>query len=175
MPTTAAAALSNTARAIGLSPRMSTTECSTSTSDSPMNGAKARRPEALGETITFGTPSGSACIATAPRIAPFRAAEAEHAVEPALGAQPQARGAHALAHQLDRLAAAARRAHRVQRVPAGRGDLGARHVGDDPLRLAEDPRVDDDRLAAERADAVAHVRDLGALRVEGPDEDDAAV
>ena len=49
---------------------MSTTECITVVSVSPMNGANARRPEALGETISFGTPTGSACIAPAPMIAP---------------------------------------------------------------------------------------------------------
>jgi hypothetical protein len=63
MPTTAAAALSKTEIAMGLRPRMSTTECITSTSLEPTNGANARRPEALGETMTFGTPSGSACMA----------------------------------------------------------------------------------------------------------------
>ena len=45
---------------------MSTTECMTTVSVSPMNGANSRRPDALGVTISFGTPTGSACIAAAP-------------------------------------------------------------------------------------------------------------
>ena len=70
MPTIAAAALSKMAREIGCSPRMSTTECMTSVSVSPMNGANSRRPDALGVTTSFGTPIGSACIAPAPIIPP---------------------------------------------------------------------------------------------------------
>ena len=70
IPVTAAAALSKIVREIGCSPRMSTTECITVVSDSPMNGPNARRPDALGETISFGTPTGSACIAPAPISAP---------------------------------------------------------------------------------------------------------
>ena len=66
IPFTAAAALSKIAREIGCSPRMSTTECMTIVSVSPMNGANSRRPDALGVTISFGTPTGSACIAPAP-------------------------------------------------------------------------------------------------------------
>ena len=49
---------------------MSITECMTVTSPSPTNGPKARRPDALGETISFGTPTGSACMAAAPSSAP---------------------------------------------------------------------------------------------------------
>ena len=70
MPTTAAAALSKMAREIGLIPRMSITECITSVSPSPTNGPKGRRPEAEGETISLGTPTGRAAIAAAPRRAP---------------------------------------------------------------------------------------------------------
>ena len=46
------------------------TECITVTSASPTNGANDRLPEALGETISFGTPTGSACMAAAPSRAP---------------------------------------------------------------------------------------------------------
>src|SRR5918999_2195263 len=49
---------------------MSITECITVTSFSPTNGANERRPDALGETISFGTPTGRACIAAAPSSAP---------------------------------------------------------------------------------------------------------
>ena len=70
IPAIAAAALSKIARAMSLSPRMSITECITVTSLSPTNGPNARRPDALGETISLGTPTGRACIAAAPMIAP---------------------------------------------------------------------------------------------------------
>ena len=70
MPTTAAAALSKIAREIGCRPRMSTTECMTVVSVSPMNGPNARRPEPLGVTISFGTPTGSPCMAAAPSRPP---------------------------------------------------------------------------------------------------------
>ena len=70
MPATAAAALSKIAREISFRPRMSITECMTVTSPSPTNGPNGRRPEALGETISFGTPTGSACMAAAPSSAP---------------------------------------------------------------------------------------------------------
>ena len=46
------------------------TECITVTSASPTKGAKDRLPDALGETISFGTPTGSACMAAAPSRAP---------------------------------------------------------------------------------------------------------
>src|SRR5262249_44562753 len=100
-------------------------------------------------------------------------AQAQGAVEPPLLPEPQAHGAYALAHQLDGLAAAPGGAHRVELVPPGRGDLRAPDVRDDVPPLAEDPGVDDDRRRPEVADPVAHVADLGALRVEGPDQDDA--
>ena len=70
MPAIAAAALSKIARATSFSPRMSITECITVTSVSPTNGPNARRPDALGDTISFGTPTGRACIAAAPSSAP---------------------------------------------------------------------------------------------------------
>ena len=57
-------------------------------------------------------------------------------------------------------------------VPAEPRDLGARHVGHDVERLAEDARVGDDRLDAERPQAIAHVRDLRAFGVERADEQD---
>ena len=70
MPAIAAAALSKIGREIPFRPRMSTTECITQTSLSPTNAANVRRPEADGETSSFGTPTGSACIAAAPSSAP---------------------------------------------------------------------------------------------------------
>ena len=118
MPTIAAVALSNTAREIGCSPRMSTTECRTIVSVSPMNGPNARRPDALGLTISFGIPSGSACIADGAHDRALGAAQAERGVQAPLGQQAQARRAHAREHPLDRGAARARRADRVEVVAA---------------------------------------------------------
>ncbi len=70
IPAIAAAALSKIGREMPLSPRMSTTECMTQTSLSPTKGANARRPDAEGDTTSFGTPTGRACIAAAPISAP---------------------------------------------------------------------------------------------------------
>ena len=70
IPAIAAAALSKIGREMPLSPRMSTTECMTQTSLSPTKSPKRRRPDAHGDTSSFGTPTGSACIAAAPSSAP---------------------------------------------------------------------------------------------------------
>ena len=166
MPTTAAAALSNTAREIGLRPRMSVTECITSVSPSPTKGPNGRRPEALGDTISFGTPTGSAAIAAAPSSAPS-APPRQSAPSTRRSAQSRSSDrAHALLHLLHRRPARARRAHVVELAARGPGNLGARHVCLAADALAEDARVDHDRLTAERADPVAHVRGLLALGVE---------
>ena len=98
---------------------MSITECMTITSPSPTNGPNARRPEALGETISLGTPTGSACIAAAPSRAP--SAPPRHST-PCMRPSAYSRrhvGADPLEHQLDGGAARARRAHVVELVPAG--------------------------------------------------------
>src|SRR5258708_13531778 len=82
--------------------------------------------------------------------------------------QLHANGPHTFAHHLDGASATARVPNLVQAMSGRCGDLLAGHVGDGARRLAENPGVDHDRLAAERADPVAHVLDLGALRVKGP-------
>ena len=46
---------------------MSTTEWMTAMSDVPTNGPKVRWPEAIGETMVLGMPSGSSCITAAAR------------------------------------------------------------------------------------------------------------
>src|SRR5260370_32757146 len=58
-------------------------------------------------------------------------------------------------------------------MPGRRGDLLSADVGDGVRRLAENPGVDHDRLAAEGAYPLAHVLDLGALGIKGPDQRDA--
>src|SRR6266851_7715227 len=86
--------------------------------------------------------------------------------------QLHANGPHTLAHHLDGASATARVPNFVQAMSGRCGDLLAGHVGDGARRLAENPGVDHDRLAAERADPLAHVLDLGALGVKGPDQYD---
>src|SRR5713226_8262647 len=87
--------------------------------------------------------------------------------------QPHANGPHTFAHHLDGASATARVANIVQAMSGRYGDLLAGHVSDGARRLAEDPGVDHDRIAAERADPVTHVLDLGALGVKGPNQSDA--
>src|SRR5260370_21360338 len=87
--------------------------------------------------------------------------------------QLDANGTPASAHHLDGASATARVANFVQAMSGRCGDLLAGHVGDGPRRLAENPGVDHDRIATERADPVAHVLDLGALGVKGPYQGDA--
>src|SRR5260370_20301022 len=87
--------------------------------------------------------------------------------------QLDANGTHAFAHHLDGAPATARVANFVQAMSGRCGDLLAGHVGDGARRLAENPGVDHDRIATERADPVAHVLDLGALGVKGPYQGDA--
>jgi hypothetical protein len=87
---------------------MSTTECMTQTSLSPTKAPNAAGPRRTGETSSFGTPTGSACIAARAEQRALGAAEAEHAVDRALGEQAHDDSPHALAHQRDGRAARAR-------------------------------------------------------------------
>src|SRR5260370_569605 len=82
--------------------------------------------------------------------------------------QLHADGPHAFTHHLDGASATARVANLVEAMTGRGGDLFPGHIGDGARGLAEDPRVDHDRIAAERADPVTHVLDLGALGVKGP-------
>ena len=70
MPASAAATLSNTARLMGLIPRMSITEWTTITSFVPTSGPNVRWPDAIGVTMIFGMPIGRPIIALAPSTAP---------------------------------------------------------------------------------------------------------
>ena len=171
MPATAAAALSNTARAIGLRPRMSTTECMTSTSLSPTKGPNARRPEALGVTISLGTPTGSACIAAAPRRAPSAPPRQSTPSRRPSSQRRRQTARTPSCHQLDRRASAPRRPDALQLVAPLPGHLLPRDVGA-RARLTQDPRVDHDRPDSEAHQSLAHVGDLVALRVERADQRD---
>ena len=176
MPTTAAAALSKIAREIGCSPRMSTTECMTIVSVSPMNGANSRRPDALGVTISFGTPTGQRVHRARAHQPALGAAEAERAVEPALARTARRQTARTPASMRSTAAPREPAARTPSSVVARRGcHLRVRDVGRDARRLAEDPRVDHDRPRAERAQPVADVGDLVTLGVEGADQRDPGI
>ena len=154
---------------------MSITECMTVTSPSPTNGPNARRPDALGETISFGTPTGSACMAAAPSSAP--SAPPRHST-PCTRPSAYSRSTTARTPSSISCTAAPREpASRivVEPVPGGARDLLARDVGRAAVGLAEDPGVDHDRARAERAQPVADVGDLGPLGVEGADQRDAGL
>src|SRR5260370_4767372 len=87
--------------------------------------------------------------------------------------QLDANGTNGLGQHRDGASATAGVANFVQAMSGRCGDLLAGHVGDGARRLAENPGVDHDRIATERADPVAHVLDLGALGVKGPYQGDA--
>ena len=123
-------------------------------------------------TISFGHADGQRVHRAGAHQAALGAAEAERAVEPALGEQPQADGAHPGEHALHGGAARAGAAHPVELVARRRRDLGVRDVRHDPRGLAEDPGVDHDRPRPEREQPVADVGDLGALGVERADQRD---
>jgi hypothetical protein len=95
-------------------------------------------------------------------------AQAEGAVDAAgpveLGDDP----ADSRLHQLHGCSPAAGVANRLEVVTGGLRHLLARDVGT-AAGLAEDPGVDHQGLAAEGLYPLAHVGDLGPLRVEGPD------
>jgi hypothetical protein len=84
-------------------------------------------------------------------------------------------GADPFEHQLHGRAARPCAADLSQVVPRRARHVRARDVRLDPVGLAEDPRVDDQRARAERAQPVAHVADLGALGIEGADQRDAGI
>jgi hypothetical protein len=104
--------------------------------------------------------------------AALRAAEAERTLESALRVEAQRHGARAGLHALDGRPARAGGPDALDLLAGGGRHLGARDVRLAAGRLADDARVDDDRLGAERAQAVADVGDLCALRVEGADQRD---
>ena len=144
MPAIAAATLSKIVVLIGFSPRMSTTECTTITSRVPTSGPKRRWPDAIGVTMIFGTPIGSDSMALAPSTAP--SAPPRHSTPSSRPSriEVEREPLQAEQHAVHRLAAAAGLAQRVDRRAAEPRDLGARHVGHDVERPAEDAGVGDD-------------------------------
>ena len=148
---------------------MSTTEYIIVTSTGPKY--RLVSPEAAVETISFGTPIGSRCIACVASAVPPVPPSAPIASKPALGMEPQHDLRRAAGHRLDRRAPVARVRERLD-VRACRGrHLLAGHVGLGE-RLAEDARVDQQHIHPALADAVAEVGVLLALRVQRPDQED---
>ena len=128
--------------------------------------------DALGDTTSFGTPTGSACIAAAPISAPSAPPRHSTPWMRALGEQPRGERAHALLHQRHRRAARARRAARRRASsrpprPPPRGVMSAAQCGSPRM-----PESIDDHVHPQRAQPLAHVGDLVALRVECPDQRD---
>ena len=102
----------------------------------------------------------------------LRAAEAEHAVDPPFEPEPQADGAHALVHQLDRRAAAPRRPDPLEVVPRLARDLLPASTS---ASVPGSPRIPESITTApapSAASRLADVVDLVALRVERADERD---
>ena len=152
---------------------MSTTECITQTSLSPTKSPNARRPEAHGDTSSFGTPTGSACIAVAPSSAP----SAPPRQSTPCDRGPSANRRTTISRTPSRISATAAPREPAARtsssvVPAGARRPRARVTSAAMPRLAEDARVDHDGVDAERRQAVAHVGDLVTLGVERADERD---
>ena len=174
MPTTAAAALSKTARAIGFRPedvddRVHDERRRVSPTKGP-NGAAARRAR---RDDHLRDADRQRVHRRGPEQRALRAAEAEHAFDPPLEPEPQADRAHALDHQLDRRAAAACPSDPLQVVAALARHLLARHVGASSPGSPRMPESITTARAPSTAQPLAHVGDLVALRVERPDQRDA--
>ena len=151
---------------------MSTTECTTITSRVPTRGPNRRFPEAMGVTMILGTPIGQAQHGAGAEHRALRAPERQHAIEPALAEQVEREPLQPEQHAVHRFSAAPRLAQRLDGLPAQPRDLRPRHVGDDVERPGEDAGIGDDGADAERLQAVAHVGDLGPLRVQRANEKD---
>ena len=169
IPTSAPAALTMIRVRIAFIPAMSTTEYIIVTSTGPKYGLVS--PDAAVETISFGTPTGSRCIACVASVVPPVPPSAPIASKPALGVEPQHDLRRSAGHRLDRRAPVARVGERLHVGAGRRCHLLPRHVrlGE---RLAEDAGVDQQHVDPALADAVAEVRVLLALRVQRPDEQD---
>ena len=168
-PASARAAFPKIRAEMRLIPATSTTECIIVRSVVPTYALVS--PAATVETISFGTPIGSALIALRGDGGAARPAECTDRVETTLGVQSSNDLRSAAAHRLDRSGAIASVGERLHVLPRRSRDLLPRDVGHEP-RHAEDARVDDHDLDARLGHAVAHVRVLVALRVERPEEDD---
>ena len=134
---------------------MSTTECITQTSLSPTKSPKRRRPEAHGETSSFGTPTGQRLHRGRAQQRALGAAEAEHAVHAPVGELAHDDLAHALAHQRHGRAARAGGAHLVERVARRRARPRAGVTSD---AIVGSPRIPESITTAPTPSAVRRSR-----------------
>ena len=154
IPTSAPAAFTRICVGIGSARRCR--RPSTSSSRPSDRSTRCVSPDAAVETISFGTPIGSLCIAWVAMRRPAGASECPDRVEPPLGVEPQHDLRCTAGHRLDGRAPVSSVRQRLH-VDAGR----CRHLlsGDVRLgeRLAEDARVDQQYLRATLSNAVAEV------------------
>ena len=166
MPAIAAAALAMIRAETRLTPEMSTTEYIIVTSTAPTYGRVS--PEASVETISFGTPTGSARIARVAIDEPPEPPSARIAVEPPSACRPRTT-ASAPAAIASTAAPRSPRARELGDVGSARArDLASRDVGREADRLV-DAGVDDQHLDAVLEQPVAQEGVLDALRVERPE------
>ena len=123
IPTMDAAALSKTARLIGLMPRMSITEWITMMSRVPMRVPKWRLPEAIGVTMYLGHADGQRLHGGRPQHRALGPAQADYALEPPLREQIEGYLPHAIFHLGHRRSASARVSQRLDSRTGGPGNL----------------------------------------------------
>ena len=169
MPTIAAAAFERIRAEMELMPATSTTDAIIAMSTAPTYGDTS--PEATVETISFGSPIGSARMAAVAIVVlpdPPAASTPSHRFV-ACSASTVARAPSAIADTA------------APRSPASRSccqlrAAGARHLvgrdGREVVVVLADAAVDDDHVDAAVTETIAEERALGALRVERPDQDD---
>ncbi len=172
MPAIAAATLSKIVVLIGLSPRMSTTECTTITSRVPTSGPNRRFPDAIGVTMILGMPIGRHSIALAPSTAPSAPPSVSTPSKAALAEQIEREPLQPEQHAVHRFTAAPGLAQRSMVLPPSRATSARDTSGtmsSGPARMPESATMVAD---AERLQAIANVGDLRPLRVERADEED---
>ncbi len=134
--------------------------------------SKFRRPEASGDTISFGMPTGSAFIAADASTRAFRSAERDDAVNLLFRVQLCASlrtPFNMPSMALPRLPALAQL---IDRITGGFRDHLARELRLDAIGFAQNAAVQRQRLAAVRLDPFAQVLRLGAFGVECADDKD---
>ena len=165
MPQIAPAALARMRRESGFSPAMSTTEYIIVMSFTSTYGAVL--PDAIVETITLGTPTGSVAHRRGDHRRAAAAAEAEHAVEAAARRRARAPARCAPRSMTSTAVPRSPRARSAASVaPPARATSSARMSTANGAALAEHAEVHREHVDAARQDQVADEGVLRALRVE---------
>ena len=172
MPAIAAAAFARIRAETELMPATSTTEAASSRSLAPTIGRVS--PAAIVETISFGTPTGSARMASAAiEVLPEPPAASTPSQRPsACRRATTAVAPRAIASTACPRSPAARSASTS--APAAAATCSLLHVGLDERR-PHDAGVDEDRRDSGSVQPIAQERVLAALRVERSDEHDCRV